>query len=583
ASADYVTFQGDNQRTGNLTGTGPHEPDLLWSASLTGHGIISAAPAISGERLYVPNWPDMTFKGELGLACLDRADGKLIWLNPLGGKGGASSPALEEGRVFVGSLTGDIFCIDAGTGQTVWNRTLDKDPQWWGVASSPLIHDGMLYIMSFSDGTLHALSLDGQELWNLSTGEVSPYLSAATREGRLYLPGGDPALYCLNASTGELLWNKDTPSQITATPTVGDKMVFVAAKEAILALDAQSGELIWSADFNGSISSPALSSGHLYVGSDDKPLGQVSCFDAENGSLIWSSEVNGPVKSSPLVLDGLVYLGTNCEEGTIYALHADNGSEAWVYPVDAFIMSTASASDGVVYMGADDGRLYAFGSRAEGLLWEGKVLLEEESLNLTASSGRSYQVNGSTALAALVRACEEANCSLSLNDSLYSLYGLQIDSLGEFNSSGESSWRFWINYPQEAMPALGPDIADLRDGDDVVFYFGDRRAIPEDSPRLDIAARVLMERPEALFLTVGNRPQIRVASPDSDLNVTMLSPQNASNLSSYELIFVEMIGAEAASLLQSPLQEAKLKGVPIIILNSAGYESLGNINLTDHP
>ncbi|HPM27014.1 MAG TPA: cobaltochelatase subunit CobN, partial [Methanothrix sp.] len=210
-------------------------------------------------------------------------------------------------------------------------------------------------------------------------------------------------------------------------------------------------------------------------------------------------------------------------------------------------------------------------------------MLEEESLNLTAGSGRSYQVNGSTALAALVRACEEANYSLSLNDSLYSLYGLQIDSLGEFNSSGESSWRFWINYPQEAMPALGPDIADLRDGDDVVFYFGDRRARPEDSPRLEISARVPMRRPEALFLTVGNHPQIKEASLNSDLNVTMLSPQNASNLSSYELIFVEMIGAEAASLLQSPLQEAKLKGVPIIIINSAGYESLGNINLTDHP
>ena len=583
AGADYVTFQGDSQRTGNLTGTGPQQPNLLWSASPTGHGIISAAPAISGERLYVPNWPDMTFKGELGLACLDRAEGKVLWINPLGGKGGASSPALEEGRVYVGSLTGDIFCIDAGTGQTVWNKTIEKDPKWWGVASSPLINEGTLYIMSFSNGTLHALSLDGQELWNRSTGEVRPYLSAAASEGRLYLPGGDPALYCLNASTGELIWKRDTPSQITATPTVGDKGVFIATKEAIFALDAENGDMIWSADINGSISSPALSSGQLYMGSDDKPRGHVSCFDAENGSLIWRTEVNGPVKSSPLVLDGLVYLGTNCEDGAIYALHADNGSEAWVYPVDAFIMSTASASDGVVYMGADDGRLYAFSSRTEGLLWEGEVLLEEESLNLTASSGRSYQVNGSTALGALAKACEKSGYHLSINDSLYSLYGLQIDSLGDFNSSGENSWRFWINYPQEAMPVLGPDIADLRDGDNVVFYFGDRRSRPEDSPRLEIAARVIMRRPEALFLTVGSHPQIREVSHNSDLNVTLLSLQNASNLSSYELIFVEMIGAEAASLLQSQLQEAKEKGVPIIILNSAGYESLGNINLTDHP
>ena len=57
ANADFVTFQADNQRTGNVSGTGPQQPNLLWSMSPTGHGIISAAPAISGERLYVPNWP----------------------------------------------------------------------------------------------------------------------------------------------------------------------------------------------------------------------------------------------------------------------------------------------------------------------------------------------------------------------------------------------------------------------------------------------------------------------------------------------------------------------------------------------
>ncbi len=583
ASSDFMTFQGDNQRTGNLSGTGPHEPNLLWSASTTGHGIISAAASISGERVFVPNWPDMTFKGELGLACLDRTNGKMIWINPLGGKGGASSPALEEGRIFVGSLTGDVYCVDAGTGETVWNKTIEKDPSWWGVASSPLIQDGLIYIMSFSNGTLHALSLDGEEQWSLSTGEVTPYLSPAASKDRLYLPGGDPALYCLNASTGELIWKKDTPSQITATPTVGDRRVFIATKDAILAIDDENGDPIWRADINGSISSPALSSGLLYVGSDDKPAGHLSCFDAANGSLLWRAEVNGPVKSSPLVLDGLVYFGTNCDEGAVYALHSSNGSVAWSYHVGKFIMSSASASDGVVYMGADDGRLHAFGSQPRGLLWKGEVLLDEQSLNITAGSGKKYQVNASTALGALVKACQEANYSMSLNDSLYDLYGLQIESLGENRATGDESWRFWINYPQEAMPALGPEITDLRDGDNVIFYFGDRRARPDDSPRLEITARVLMRRPEALFLTVGSHPQIKQASTNSALNITLLSPNNVSNLSSYDLIFIEMIGAEAASGLQARLQEAKAIGVPVVVINSAGYESLGNVNLTDHP
>jgi cobaltochelatase CobN len=451
------------------------------------------------------------------------------------------------------------------------------------VASSPLILDGVIYTMSFSNGTLHAFSLDGEELWNLSTGQVNNHVSAAASGGRLYLPGGDPALYCLDSVSREVLWKAAVSSQITATPTLGETRVFLVSKDSILALDSETGKQIWSAEINGSISSPALSFGRIYVGSDDKPRGHLNCFDAENGSLLWKTEANGPVKSSPLVLDGKVFFGTSCDEGTIYALHSGNGSAAWSYPVGSFIMASASASDGGLYMGADDGRLYAFGSRPKGLIWEGEVLLEEGSLNLTASSGKSYQVNQSTALGALARACEQGGYRISFNDSLHDLYGLQIESLGDFKSAEEKSWRFWINYPQEAMPAFGPDLADLRDGDEVIFYFGDRRARPEDSPRLEIAARVPQRRPEALFLTVGSQPQIKQASFDSILNVTLLSPQNASNLSAYELIFIEMIGAEDASRLQSQLQEARERSVPVIILNSAGYESLGNVNLTDHP
>jgi cobaltochelatase CobN len=583
AGADFLTFQGDNQRTGNMSGTGPDEAELLWSTSLTGHGYLGASAALFKGRVFVSNWPDMTFKGELGLACLDRTDGKRLWINPLGGKGGASTPALQGDRIFVGSLSGDIYCLDADTGRTVWNKTIETDPKWWGVASSPLIQDAVVYVMSYSDGTLHALSQDGEELWNLSTGLVSNYVSAAASGRKIYFPGGDPALYCVDSVSKEVLWKAKAASQITATPTLWETNVFLVTMESIQALDATSGKQLWTAEINGSISSPAASFGRIYVGSDDKQKGHMSCFNATNGSLIWRTEVNGPVKSSPLVLDGKVYFGTSCSDGAFYALDARNGSIVWSYPVRSFIMSSAASSDGIIFMGADDGRMYAFSSRPKGLIWKGEVMLEDESHNLTTSSGNTYKINQSTALGALINACEQGGINLSLNDSLHDLYGLQVEALGDYRAEGDRSWRFWINYPEEAMPAFGPDIADLRDEDRIVFYFGDRRARPEDSPRLEITARVFLRRPEALFLTVGSHPQIKQASSDSVLNVTLISFQNASNLSSYELIFLEMMGSEAASRLAAPLQDAKQKGVPIIVLNSEGYERLGNVNLTDHP
>jgi len=583
ASADFITFQGDNQRTGNTSGSGPEKLDLLWSTSLTGHGYIGGAAAISDGRIFVSNWPDMTFKGELGFVCLDEKDGRLRWLNPLGGKGSASSPAVSDSKVFIGSLTGDLYCLDIDTGETVWNRTVEENPKWWGVASSPLIQNETVYIMSFSDGTLHALNFEGEELWNLSTGEVNPFSSAASSGQRLYFPGGDPGLYCANASSGELIWKAPVDAKITSTPALWENSAVVVTEESISALDANSGEEIWKADLNGTISSPAISSGRIYVGSDQKPKGHLSCFNAQDGSLIWRTEVNGPIKSSPLVLDGRIYFGTNCDRGAIYALNASDGSELWSYPVNAYIMSSASASDGLVIMGANDGRLYAFGSRPKDLIWVGEVSLEDDSLNLTATSGKSYTVSQITALGALFEAVRIAGLNLSLNDSLYNLYGLQIDWLGDYRADGETSWRFWINYPQESMPLSGPDLTELNDGDRIVFYYGDRQAGPKDCPRLEISARVLLERPEALFLTVGSHPQIKEASSEAVLNITLATPQNVTNVSSYNLIFAEMIGAEAASRLEPLLQEEKKKGVPIIILNSAGYDYLGSVNLSDHP
>ena len=583
AEADFSSFQADNQRSGNMSGTGPKEANLLWSASLTGHGYVGGSAAVHGDKIFVSNWPDMTFSGELGLACLNSSDGKRLWINTLGGKGGVSTPALEGNRIFVGSYTGDIYCLDIRSGETLWSQRIESDPQWWGVASSPLVQDGAVYAMSFSDGNLHALTLEGKEIWNLSTGQVSPFLSAAASGDRLYLPGGDPAIYCLDALSGKVLWKQAVSSQITATPTLAEGAVYLVTADAILALDSETGKLLWRAEINGTISSPAVSSGRIFLGSDDSPDGHMNCFDAENGSLLWRAEMDGPVKSSPLVLDGLVYFGTSCDDGRIYALDASNGSVRWSYPANAFIMSSASASDGTLYIGSDDGRLYAFGSRPRGLLWQGEVQLDDSGVNITAGTGKSYQLKGICALAALVKATEESGQSLNINDSLYDLFGLQIESIGDLHADKERSWRFWINYPDEAIPTSGPDLINLNDGDRAVFYFGDRRAKPEDSPRIEIDVRVIQRRPEALFFTVGSQPQIEQASNGSVLNVTVLSPENATNLSSYELIFIEMIGDDAASRLAIPLQEARDKGVPIIVINSEGYDNLGNVNLTDHP
>ncbi|MCQ8904018.1 MAG: cobaltochelatase subunit CobN [Methanothrix sp.] len=583
ANADFLTFHGDNQRTGNISGIGPDSPDLLWSTSLTGHGYIGGSAVVYSDRIFVSNWPDMTFKGELGLACIDARNGTVLWINPIGGKGGASTPAVFGERVFVGSLTGEIYCVDGVTGRTLWNRTVERNPEYWGVASSPLVENNTIYIMSFSDGTLHALSLGGEELWNISTGRVSPFSSPASSKQMMYFPGGDPALYCVNLSSHQIVWKAPVDGAITAGPALWNDIAFVVTDRAILALNASTGQITWQREINGTTSTPSIAFNRVYVGTDDRPRGRMICLDT-NGSLLWEREVNGPVRSSPIFLDGRIYFGTNTDEGTVYALNASDGSVVWTYPVKQYIMSSPSASDGALFIGSDDGRLYAFGSKPEKLLWKGEVLLENRSTNVTAISGEIYTVDMRSALGALIAFASSNNINISVNDSLLDLYGLRIESIGDLVSSKNRSWRYWINYPDEPVPLVGPESVILNDGDTVVFYYGERNARPEDCHRLEITAR--LQRPDALFATVGQQPALREAMKGAPLNITLVSPDALDtevNLSGYSLIFLEMIGADAAAGLQPLLEEPRRRGVPVIILNSPGYQNLANVNLSAHP
>lgn len=580
ASADFLTFHGDNQRTGNASGPGPDSPEILWSTSLTGHGYIGGSASISSGRVFVSNWPDMTFKGDLGLACIDERNGTVLWINPIGGKGGASTPALFDDMVFTGSLTGEIYCVDAITGKTLWNMTIERDPKYWGIASSPLIENDTIYVMSFSDGALHALSLDGAELWNLSTGPVSPFASPAASGEMIYFPGGDPALYCVNASAQKIIWKAPADAVITSSPAIWNNTVFFATERSITALNATTGSTIWQRSINGTTSTPAIAFGRVYVGTDD---GRVVCLDT-NGSQIWETAVNGPVRSSPLFLDGKIYIGTNTDAGTVYALNASDGSVVWMYPVNEYIMSSPSASDGILFIGSDDGRLYAFSSIQKGLLLSGEVVLENKSINATAASGAVYNISIKSALGALISFASSNGLNVSVNDSLLSIYGLTIESIGDLVSTRERSWRYWVNYPDEPVPLLGPESLMLNEGDRVVFYYGERDARPEECPRIEMTAR--LRKPDALFVTVGQQPSLREAMKGAPLNITLTSPDMLDpemNLSRYSLIFLEMIGSDSASVLETLLEEPKRMGVPVVLLNSPGYQNLASVNLSAHP
>ncbi len=107
--------------------------------------------------------------------CFDAATGEEKWkfdypclLQPNLHPGGPSStPTIHQGKVYTISKVGHIFCIDARTGEKIWDASAEQykpEGRWWGFAASPtIIADAVIY--NVGDRGLALNKNTGEVLW----------------------------------------------------------------------------------------------------------------------------------------------------------------------------------------------------------------------------------------------------------------------------------------------------------------------------------------------------------------------------------------------------------------------------------
>ena len=167
----------------------------------------------------------------------------------------------------------------------------------------------------------------------------------------------DDKIYCLDANTGELIWSYTTGNNVWSSPAISNGKVYIGSQDnKIYCLDADTGQLIWTyTTGDGVSSSPAISNGKVYVGSCDN---KIYCLDADTGELIWNYTTNDSVYSSPAISNGKVYVGSG--DGKIYCLDANIGELIWSYTIGIGIFSSPAIADGKLYIGSMDGKVYCF-------------------------------------------------------------------------------------------------------------------------------------------------------------------------------------------------------------------------------
>ena len=213
------------------------------------------------------------------LYCLDAAEGNKVWNYSTGGKADGLCPAVADNYVFVGNHDGNVICLNASNGAAIWNFTADDS------VSSPTVAYGYVYFGS-GDGNAYCVNASsGDKVWNYTTwfnseGPTNNYHwgnsvgGPAVAYGYVFVGSSDFDVFCLDALTGEKVWNVTTSAEVYAAPSVAERCVYVGSYDGnVYCLNASSGMENWRyaagifspANAAGSAGSPVIANGEVYV------------------------------------------------------------------------------------------------------------------------------------------------------------------------------------------------------------------------------------------------------------------------------------------------------------------------------
>lgn len=201
--------------------------------------------------------------------CYAAGDGELLWTLTYPAPGNLdygntprATPLVHDGLAYLLGAFGDLYCVEAATGNLVWSTNFERDfgpveSLPWGACGSPLLVDGQLIV---TPGTSEAsiVSLDAK------TGSVN-----------WKCPGGPPAYGSFVTHRGG-----------TTIQIVGHD------RHSLGGWDLETGERLWSLepeiadDFN--VPTPVVVGDRLLVTSEN------------NGTRLYAFGEQGPIKTQPV-------------------------------------------------------------------------------------------------------------------------------------------------------------------------------------------------------------------------------------------------------------------------------------------
>lgn len=386
ATEDWPMYRGNIYRTGCIDNSAvPKRPKVLWTCELQrgrGRTSVHSTPTLADGLAYVGVLHTIQGQTRGYLYCVAAqelqgdgntlAPGTVVWRFDAEGtlKPVFCSPSVQNGRLYFGEGYHQdqhcrIFCLDARTGQMVWQH-----PTRSHVESTPTRAEGFVIAGAGDDGLIalqDATESDSVRIaWQVPHWHVDGsalVINEVVYAGSLIgdLPATrEPFVTAFQLRDGRTLWRVEPSLPVAASLTWADNKVLVPlgngkvnVDEAVplggvLCLDAGTGRRLWLFERCGPVfSTPVVSQGRVYFGSKD---GQVRCLRVEDGELLWSQKLDGPIIASPALASSTVIAVSIT--GTLYALDAATGAVQWrLDDLDALTGGEPVYSSPVIYRG----------------------------------------------------------------------------------------------------------------------------------------------------------------------------------------------------------------------------------------
>jgi outer membrane protein assembly factor BamB len=327
---------------------------------------------------------------------------------------------------------GVLMAFSEATGEFLWQQTHEKlssgranDWPYQGVASSPLVENGRVYYVSnrgvlwcldikgFSDGNAGPVTdekltgpHDADVIWSFDMMEEvgsyphnmsnsSPvilgdliYVSTSNGqdESHVHIPSPKaPAIIAVNKNTGKLVWEDNSVGDRIlhgqwSTPSVGtiggvDQVVSAQGDGWVRGYETLTGKKLWEFDTNPkdsvwpktrneTIGTPVVYEDRVYIANGQDPehgegVGHLYAIDAtKRGDItqtgrVWHFDKIRRSISTASIADGLLYIADF--SGFLHCLDVKTGQEYWTHDVFAAVWASTLVVEGHVYLGDEDG------------------------------------------------------------------------------------------------------------------------------------------------------------------------------------------------------------------------------------